>query len=318
MISCAEASSPLVPRASLGEAGVAVVECRHEPGFVAEVKDDFAKFLVPIDGESLWEAGGRQYRIRPGMVVHVAAHTWHRQCDLTGKPAMGYALPYRADALPTDLERALSQEASSPFRLMRPGADTVRRLHALVREMRVEQEARRLGWEAMLRARLTDLAVLALRGDRADRPPVGRGDESWYRVHDYVARLPVAFHGTGSLDDAARSVGLGRRRFTELFREIAGESWRRRVQRLRLEQACRLLETTQRSVTMIAFECGFEELSHFHHCFKAVHGITPREYRVRRRSAEGAGDAAEDPAVRASARPWPSAQPSRSAGLSSA
>jgi AraC-like DNA-binding protein len=318
MISCAEPSSPSVPRAPLGEAGVAVVECRHQPGFVAEMRDDFAKFLVPIDGESMWEAGGRQHWMLPGMVVHVAAHTWHRPCDLSGKLATGYALHYRAGCLPADLERELSLEAASPLRLFRPGTGTVRRLHALVREMRVEQEARRLGWEAVLCARLTDVAVLALRGDPADRPPAGWGDESWYRVHEYVARLPAAFHGTGSLDDAARSVGLGRRRFTELFREIAGESWRRRVQRLRLEQACRLLEATQWSVTAIAFECGFEELSHFHHCFKTAHGITPREYRARRCSAEDAGAAAGDRSAHPAARPWPSAQPSRNGGFNSA
>lgn len=51
------------------------------------------------------------------------------------------------------------------------------------------------------------------------------------------------------------------------------------MHRLRLEYAVRLLTCSERSVTAIAFECGFEELSHFHHSFKASYGTTPLAYR---------------------------------------
>jgi transcriptional regulator GlxA family with amidase domain len=72
---------------------------------------------------------------------------------------------------------------------------------------------------------------------------------------------------------------LGRRRFTELFRQVTGESWRRYVHRLRMDYAARLLSSTERSVTAIAFECGFEELSHFHHSFKSTYRVPPLAYR---------------------------------------
>ena len=152
-----------------------------------------------------------------------------------------------------------------------------------VQEMLFEQEARRLGWEALLLARLTDLAVLSIRASRGGALPIDRSDESAARVARYAQRLQTEFYTAVSLDEAARSVGLGRRRFTELFREVTGESWRRQVHRLRLEYAARLLDSTERSVTAIAFECGFEELSHFHHSFKAAYGTTPLAHRARHR-----------------------------------
>ena len=46
-----------------------------------------------------------------------------------------------------------------------------------------------------------------------------------------------------------------------------------------MEYAAKLLGSTERSVTAIAFECGFEELAHFHHSFKASYGTTPLAYR---------------------------------------
>jgi len=47
----------------------------------------------------------------------------------------------------------------------------------------------------------------------------------------------------------------------------------------RLDRACRLLEGTSYSVSEIAALSGFENLSHFHRCFRARTGITPRRYR---------------------------------------
>jgi AraC family L-rhamnose operon regulatory protein RhaS len=131
----------------------------------------------------------------------------------------------------------------------------------------------------LLIARLTELAVLSLRWTRGSEIVIDRDDESAARVASYAARLKTEFYTAVSLDDAARSVGLGRRRFTELFREITGESWRKQVHRLRMEYASKLLASTERSVTAIAFECGFEELSHFHHTFKSVYGMSPLAHR---------------------------------------
>jgi len=165
-----------------------------------------------------------------------------------------------------------------PLDLQGSGTDQARQIRAIVQEMMFEQEAKRLGWEAVLIARLTDLAVLSLRWTRGSAIRIDRTDES-ARVASYAARLKSEFYTAVSLDDAARSVGLGRRRFTELFREITGESWRKKVHRLRMDYAAKLLASTERSVTAIAFECGFEELSHFHHSFKAGFHTTPLAYR---------------------------------------
>ena len=50
-----------------------------------------------------------------------------------------------------------------------------------------------------------------------------------------------------SLDTAATSLGLSRRRFTQLFREVTGSSWLNYVRRLRVEHAKRLLGQTDRT-----------------------------------------------------------------------
>jgi len=63
------------------------------------------------------------------------------------------------------------------------------------------------------------------------------------------------------------------------------ETIMRRVFEERLRQAARLLtapEAAHRSVTDIAFACGFNDVSHFGRMFAARMGMTPSGWRRRR------------------------------------
>jgi AraC-like DNA-binding protein len=266
-------------RVPMPEYGLVVFESRHAPGFFGELKDTYAKFHLLIAGRALWESEGHEYSVAADTLFHIAAHVPHRQRDLSGDPVTLYAIHYRPELLRPELTQALSAVGMLPVNLRGARLDPGRQIRALVQEMMFEQEARRFGWQALMLSRLTDLAVTMLRLLRGSEITVDRSNESSARVASYAMRLKNEFYTNVSLDDAARSVGLGRRRFTELFREVTGESWRKYVHRLRMEYAARLLISTERSVTAIAFECGFEELSHFHRSFKVSFGTTPMAYR---------------------------------------
>ena len=56
------------------------------------------------------------------------------------------------------------------------------------------------------------------------------------------------------------------------------------VNDLRLRRAAQLLAETDREVAAIGINCGFENASYFHRCFKIRYGLTPRAYRCRARS----------------------------------
>jgi AraC-like DNA-binding protein len=270
-------------RVALPAWGMVVFEARHAPGFFGEMTDPYAKFHLLIAGQALWESNAVEYTVSKDTLFHIAARVPHRQRDLPGTPVALYAIHYRPELLREDIRRALAATDMLPINFRDAGLDQARRVRAIVQEMLFEQETQRQGHEALMIARLTELAVLALRWRRGVEPAVERSSESAARVASYAARLKTEFYTAASLDAAARAVGLGRRRFTELFREVTGESWRQHVNRLRLDYAAKLLSSTERSVTAIAFESGFEELSHFHHSFKAAFGTSPMLYRTHHR-----------------------------------
>jgi AraC family L-rhamnose operon regulatory protein RhaS len=277
-------SSP--KRVSLPGHGVVVFESRHGPGFTGQLKDDYAKFLLVIDGHAQWESGANRYLLGPDTLFHIAAQIEHAQKDLPQTPVTLYAIHYRPELLSPQIGGDLSRVGMLPLDLTSAQVDQSRQVRSVFQEMLFEQENSQTGWEMVLLSRLIDLAVLTIRLTqrlRRGEPVFQRGDRSAQRVANYAARLKSRFFRPETLDEAARSAGLGRRQFTAIFRTVTGQSWRQYVLRLRLEHALRLLLHTDKSVTAIAFECGFDELSHFHHRFKAAFGNPPTFYREKSR-----------------------------------
>jgi transcriptional regulator GlxA family with amidase domain len=79
----------------------------------------------------------------------------------------------------------------------------------------------------------------------------------------------------------ARAAYFSKFHFLRLFRQAYGETPARYLARLRLERARTLLETTDRSVTDICLEVGYESLASFSHSFRQYAGTPPQRYRRR-------------------------------------
>lgn len=82
-----------------------------------------------------------------------------------------------------------------------------------------------------------------------------------------------------SLEDMAAVAGFSCRYFCKFFKETTGTTPVQYLTAYRIERAARLLLTTDLSVTQIAFDCGFNDLSYFIKTFKNAKKVSPKEYR---------------------------------------
>lgn len=101
-------------------------------------------------------------------------------------------------------------------------------------------------------------------------------------LQDYKARmLRVLKHIQQNLDeelsleDLAGIACFSPYHFHRIFRGMLGESTREHIRRLRLERAAVQLKRSDASVTMIAFDAGYETHEAFTRAFKAMTGIAP-------------------------------------------
>jgi transcriptional regulator GlxA family with amidase domain len=77
----------------------------------------------------------------------------------------------------------------------------------------------------------------------------------------------------------ARHMNLSERQFARVFKTEVGVSPGDHVEALRLEAACRLLETTTETVDQIARACGYGNTETLHRAFRRRMNTTPGEHR---------------------------------------
>jgi two-component system response regulator YesN len=86
-----------------------------------------------------------------------------------------------------------------------------------------------------------------------------------------------------TLRDVAREAGLSESYFSTLFKKKFGASFREYLTALRIEEALRLLDAGNLSVTEVAQRAGFESQSYFSKVFRENMGLSPSEYKGRRK-----------------------------------
>src|SRR6185503_3120748 len=82
-----------------------------------------------------------------------------------------------------------------------------------------------------------------------------------------------------SLGQVAAAVHTSIFYFCKLFRKVTGTTFTEFVSRTRIERAKNLLLNPNLRISEIAYEVGFQSLTHFNRVFKNVVGKSPTEYR---------------------------------------
>jgi AraC-like DNA-binding protein len=82
-----------------------------------------------------------------------------------------------------------------------------------------------------------------------------------------------------SLGQVARAVSTSTFYFCKLFKKAVGLNFTEFVSRARIEKAKNLLLNPNLRISEIAFEVGFQSLTHFNRVFKKIAGQSPTEYR---------------------------------------
>jgi len=105
------------------------------------------------------------------------------------------------------------------------------------------------------------------------------------RLRRAIEFIHTHFEDHVRLADIARAAFMSAFHFARLFKRVVGMTPHAYLMGVRLEQAARLLRTTDLSMLEISRRVGYASQSHFAKAFKAWTGLTPREYRHASRGA---------------------------------
>jgi AraC-like DNA-binding protein len=104
-------------------------------------------------------------------------------------------------------------------------------------------------------------------------------DASLARISGIVDYLTEHYSENFSMADLCERVGMGESSFSRYFRRATGNTFTDFVNRLRINKACQLLMETDRYITNVCYDVGFNNVANFNRRFLQVKGMTPKEFR---------------------------------------
>lgn len=104
-------------------------------------------------------------------------------------------------------------------------------------------------------------------------------DEKNDLVSPAIRYLNANYHKDVKLSHLADLCDLSPSYFSRLFNQSTGKSVKEYAKDLRLQRACELLASTDRTVVNVACEVGYVDCGYFCKLFKKEFGVTPLDYR---------------------------------------
>ena len=108
--------------------------------------------------------------------------------------------------------------------------------------------------------------------------PLKKRDKKIQQIEIYVS---LHYNHDIPIDEIASLVHMNRSSFCVFFKRMKGVSFTNYLNTYRMDIACRLLSTTDKSVSEIAYGVGFNILSHFCRTFLKYKEVSPTKYRNR-------------------------------------
>lgn len=104
-------------------------------------------------------------------------------------------------------------------------------------------------------------------------------DAALARISGIVDWLSEHYCENFAMGELCRRLNMTESSFSRLFRRATGNSFTDFVNRLRINKACQLLMETDRYITNVCYDVGFNNVANFNRRFLQVKGMTPKEFR---------------------------------------
>lgn len=104
------------------------------------------------------------------------------------------------------------------------------------------------------------------------------------RINNVCTFLQNNYNQKITLKQAADLIYLTESNFCKFFKKATGKTYSDYLNELRINEACRMLVQTEKTISEISYACGFETLSYFNRVFLFKKAMTPSAFRKKNSS----------------------------------
>ncbi len=265
------------------------------PDFVGVMhRHQFIEVVYILSGEAIHTVGEKEYTVCGGDVVLVNSGVPHKFVSATNsnESFVSYDLMFSPDFFDASainmnvfeslkdcfLFYSLFPSDASAYPDMHVSGKKYYNYGDLFTRIYHEYKTREKGYLEIIRAYVIELIIKVFR-DIDKKNTTRLSPDNQKTVDSAVSYIENNYNENLSVDDIAAKVFLSPDYFRKLFKKVTGESVTSFQQKMRIDEACRLLSTTEMPIKDISIEVGYNDSKAFYQTFKKVTGKTPKMYR---------------------------------------
>lgn len=145
----------------------------------------------------------------------------------------------------------------------------------IVTKLMNEYEKKRYGYIEYIRCLLVEMLITTMRKIGKNERGTGKSDV----VIEITEYIKEHYMDKIHLSDMASKYNYSLSHISRKFTEETGMGFSEYLQRIRIEQSCRMLENSDMKINEIAAMCGYDNIKFFNKVFKDMLKITPREFK---------------------------------------
>ncbi len=266
------------------------------PDFVGVLhRHQFIEVVYILSGRAIHTVGDKEYEVKGGDITVINTDVPHKFTSIpnSNEGFVAYDLMFTPDFLDASVINMSSFESlknsflffslfpseSSAF----PDMHIPGKMYADYGEIftRIYHEFGRKekGYVELIRAYVIELVIKLFR-ELEKMGTVALSPAQLKTINNAIQYIEDNFNIKLSVDEVASKVFLGSDYFRKLFKKVTGESVMNFQRKLRIDEACRLLSTTEMPIKDICTSIGYEDMKSFYQNFKKATGKTPKEYRT--------------------------------------
>lgn len=263
---------------------------RHEDSLSVHSHRDFSELTIVLSGEACHVVEDEKMTVKKGEVFIVHGDTKHgyldthnfRICNIMFREKYFNLRKYDISRMSGFqalfyIEPGLVKNHHFTGR-MSLGKEEFEKIKAEIAVMNNEYKLKKEGYKTLLTSKFMELLVTISRIYRLN------SDENEKKIlplkfGEVITWIEKKFRQDLSVEELSKKAGYSQRHFLRIFKETYHMTPTEHINAIRIEYACSRLRETEESVTDIAYDCGFRNMSYFYRVFKEKMSMTPQKYR---------------------------------------
>ena len=235
----------------------------------------FFEIYYFLNGDCKYFIDGHTYTLLPGDIIFIPENVIHRTMYTSTyeRKLLNFSLHFIPDSVAEKLD-------SMPYLYRNPGI--VKKVNGIFDAIDKEYNEMDEHSEEMLVSLVKSLLVLLARSENKAVQSVGNTEF----VAETVKRISEEYQSEITLNAVAESFSVSPEHLSRTFKKETGFGFSEYLTLVRLQKAEQFLEEGKlKTVSEIAYACGFNDSNYFSDKFKKTHGMSPLKFRQKYKKA---------------------------------